>query len=68
MSAMFDALKRIDAEGGVIQRFMCWMGWCGDAVLKDDDTGIWGECVRCGRRHGFVDSATLRRAADRAAR
>jgi hypothetical protein len=32
---------------------------------KYDDTGIWGECVFCHRRVGFVDSATLRAFADR---
>ena len=30
----------------------------------DDETGCWGECVDCGKRAGFVDSATLRRVCD----
>lgn len=38
---------------------VCWWGGCG-MVPRDDDTGCWGECLRCGKRAGFVDRATLR--------
>jgi hypothetical protein len=31
----------------------------------DDDTGCWGECVRCHRRYGFVSREELRTYLDR---
>jgi hypothetical protein len=30
-----------------------------------DDSGCWGECVKCGKRFGFVSRADLRACADR---
>ena len=42
----------------------CWLGLCGHRT-ESDDTGIWGQCVRCGNRAGFVSRAELRRYADR---
>ena len=30
----------------------------------DDDTGCWGECIRCGKRFGFVEREALRKYID----
>lgn len=31
---------------------------------ESDDNGVWGECVRCHRRFGYVDRYTLRNYAE----
>jgi hypothetical protein len=49
----------------VFQKLFCKIGRCLACVPKDDDTGCWGECIRCGRRHGFVSRADLRSYLDR---
>ena len=33
-------------------------------VTNSDDSGVWGECVRCHKRFGFIDRMTLRNYAD----
>lgn len=40
--------------------FMCWAGLCG-MVQRDDETHIWGECPRCGKRAGIISRADIRR-------
>lgn len=30
-------------------------------VTESDETGVWGECIVCHARFGFVDRKTLRR-------
>jgi len=32
---------------------------------QSDDTGIWGECITCHRRFGYVTRVQLRAYADR---
>lgn len=43
---------------------VCWLGMC-PHFTNEDDTGVWGECVECGNRVGFVSRATLRRYLER---
>lgn len=43
---------------------LCRMQMC-PFTQGSDETGVWGECVRCGKRSGFIDRATLRAYADR---
>jgi len=43
-----------------IEKAMCRLGWCG-MVQKCDDTHLWGECQRCGRKAGIVSRASIRR-------
>ena len=49
----------------LIRKPLCWLGMC-PHFTNEDATGIWGECVHCGKRVGFVSSAELRAYADRA--
>lgn len=30
-------------------------------VTKDDAVACWGECVRCGARHGYLERTYIRR-------
>lgn len=43
--------------------FVCWWGGCG-MVQRDDNTHIWGECLRCGKVAGIVSREALRRLLD----
>lgn len=43
--------------------FMCWPGFCGMATAGNE-THLWGECPRCGKRAGVVSREALRRYAD----
>lgn len=47
----------------LLGRIACKAGFHA-CTTNSDDSGVWGECVRCHRRFGFVDRATLRRFAD----
>ena len=42
----------------------CFFGLCRRCVAKDDAHGCWGECIDCGRRHGYVRRTTIRRYID----
>lgn len=44
-------------------RCLLHLGFC-PCAPRSDETGCWGECLSCGDRVGFVDRATLRKAAD----
>jgi hypothetical protein len=44
---------------------LCWLGRCRYCGPASDDTGCWGECMICHKRHGFVSSADLRSYLDR---
>lgn len=48
----------------ILHQIACALG---DHICKtkSDEIGIWGECVMCRRRFGFVSRATLRARADR---
>jgi hypothetical protein len=39
--------------------FRCWFGHA--MVTQSDDTHLWGECVRCGKRAGLVTRQAVRR-------
>ncbi len=41
----------------------CALGFHSCAT-QSDDQGVWGECVRCHRRFGFVSRYALRQYAD----
>lgn len=43
---------------------MCWLHLCGHKTNSDAD-GIWGECVTCGHRAGYVTREQMRAYADR---
>lgn len=43
---------------------LCWMQLCGFKT-NSDDGGIWGECVTCGKRAGYVSREDMRRYIDR---
>ena len=47
----------------LLRKPLCCLGMC--PHFTKDATGIWGECVHCGKRVGFVSSAELRAYADR---
>lgn len=49
---------------GLIDRLFCRFGKCRKCRHAGDATGQWGECVTCGKRHGFVSSAELRTIGD----
>lgn len=38
----------------------CWAGMC-RMVQRDNETYIWGECLRCGRRTGVVSREACER-------
>jgi hypothetical protein len=42
----------------------CRLKMCG-CVTKDDDFGIWGECVECGKRVGYISRVEIRAYMDR---
>lgn len=42
---------------------MCRLGRCRRAVLLSTDEGIGGQCVTCGRIHGWMTREELRRLA-----
>lgn len=39
---------------------MCTLGRCQRCRFAEDERGCWGECIDCGRRHGWVSRETLR--------
>lgn len=43
-----------------IDRLLCRMGRCRQCRQIDTDEGCGGQCILCGKVHGFVDRATLR--------
>jgi hypothetical protein len=47
----------------VTRRLRCFLGFC-SCKPASDDAGVWGECVHCGKRFGFVTRAQLRAYAD----
>ena len=48
------------------RRLLCW-GWC-PCRHYEDEGGVGGQCVRCGRIVGYVTRAQLRAYADRRVR
>lgn len=46
------------------RRIFCMTGLCHTFRFASDEGGCWGECCVCRKRVGYVDRATLRRAAD----
>jgi hypothetical protein len=44
-------------------KLLCALG-SHPCTTQSDDHGVWGECIRCHRRFGYVDRATLRRFAE----
>ena len=52
-----------EAEGPSILRrvILCPFGQCQTFKHQADDTGAWGECVKCGKRAGFISRDVLRR-------
>lgn len=51
----------------MLRNLMCRFGWCG-MVTRSDDTHIWGECLRCGKRAGLISREAVRRYAEAEAR
>lgn len=43
----------------LLRRLLCLANLCGTFITKSDNTGVWGECVICGRRSGFMTHAEL---------
>lgn len=43
---------------------LCWMQMC-PFEQREGPTGVWGECVHCGKVEGFVSRADLRSYAER---
>lgn len=39
---------------------LCRLGLCETFKTASDESGIWGECQKCGKRVGHVDRAGLR--------
>lgn len=51
---------------GWFRRLRCRLGLHGLSFkTQSDNAGIWGECMHCGHRVGYVSRAVLRRYADR---
>jgi hypothetical protein len=50
-----------------VNRFIAWLTGLHQhrCRTESDETGIWGECIICHQRFGFVTRAELRRYADR---
>ena len=48
----------------MLRRFMCWLGKCTRCRTYDTPEGIGGRCIDCGKIHGWVTRADLRRYAD----
>lgn len=48
-----------------LQSLLCRFGHCMQCRTAEDEQGIWGQCINCGKRHGYVDRATLRAYIDR---
>lgn len=49
----------------LLDTLLCWLGRCRMCKPTFDDSGCWGECVICHKRHGFVSRADLRSYLDR---
>lgn len=47
---------------------LCAFDKCWRCQTYQDDTGIWGQCIDCGKRHGFVSREELRAYIDRVER
>jgi hypothetical protein len=46
-------------------RFWCWLGWCMRCRTQESETELWGQCIDCGKRHGVVSRADIRRYIER---
>lgn len=44
-------------------RQYCKLGNC-PCRMAEDENGMWGECIRCGKRVGYIDREILRKFAD----
>jgi hypothetical protein len=49
----------------IFNRFMCWLGKCTACRVLDREDGIGGQCIHCGRVHGWVTREELRAYSDR---
>ena len=64
VSNLVELSRRVsEAEGPSILRrvFFCHFGQCQTFKQQSDETGVWGECVKCGKRAGFISRDVLRR-------
>ena len=55
-------------EGGLtmlIDKILCALGICRACNTKSDNSGCWGECVSCSKKHGFVSRENLRKYCDK---
>jgi len=43
----------------MIDAILCYFGRCRSCITAEDETGTWGECTRCHKRHGFVSRDDL---------
>lgn len=39
---------------------LCKLSLCETFKTASDESGIWGECQKCGKRVGYVDRRSLR--------
>lgn len=44
---------------GLVGRIMCGLGFH-PCTTNSDDNGVWGECIRCHRKFGYVSRYALR--------
>lgn len=49
----------------MLYKLLCFLRGCTDCVTKSDASGMWGECVLCGKRHGFVTREAVNRHIDK---
>lgn len=52
---------------GLLGHLACNLG-SHPCITNSDDDGVWGECVRCHARFGYVERSTLRAYAEAEAR
>lgn len=43
-----------------VRNIMCYLGFC-QCKVESDDIGIWGECVHCHKKFGYVTRAEMQR-------
>lgn len=45
----------------MIRRIFCWFSRCLRCTTQADEIGIWGECIDCHKKHGYVTREEIRR-------
>lgn len=48
-----------------LDNLFCYFGRCRRCRQSEDDVAVWGQCLNCGKQHGYTTRAEIRRYLDK---